>query len=141
MRVQWQILLFLIVFNLGIGLVIALNLAGTEYFAPTYSDNFNGTLYEEQFNATSIAQKWSATPFSGIPVIGDIFAGFDFLWQMIGYMADGLPTLLLWMGNSFISDASGLAAFTLIANALRAVYAVLFATFLIEFISGRVFTD
>lgn len=141
MRIQWQILLYLIILNLSIGLVIGLGVAGTEYFEPTYSENFDAEAYEEQFNATAVASGWRATPFSGVPIVGDIFAGFNFLWQMLGYMADGLPTLLTWLGNSFISDSSGITAFTLIANALRAVYAILITTFLIEFISGRVFTD
>lgn len=140
MKVQWQILLFIIVLNLTVGLVIALQVPGTEYVGAT-SPNVNGTDYESQFNATKIAKGWSPTPFSGIPIIGDIFAGFNFLWQMFGYVIDGFPTLLTWISDTYITDAGGQTAFFIIANVIRAIEAVLISTFIIEFISGRIFTD
>jgi hypothetical protein len=73
-------------------------------------------------------------------LIGDIFAGFNFFWQILGYLIDGFPTLLVWVGDT-IGSAEGQLAFTIIANIVRAVQALLIATFIIEFISGRVFTD
>ena len=122
------------------GLCIALSVPGTAYVSPV-SGGVNATEYEQHFNATEVAEGWKATPFSGIPVIGDIFGGFNFLWQMVGYMFDGVPTLLTWISDSYITDPVGQTAFLIIANLLRAVYALLITTFLIEFISGRVFTD
>lgn len=128
------------VINLVIGLGITIGVAGTEYVSPAQTPT-NSTEYEQHFNATEIAEGWSATPFSGIPLIGDIFAGFNFLWQIIGYLVDGLPTLIVYLGESFITDVEGLTVFYLIADCIRAVEAALIALFLIEFISGRVFTD
>lgn len=74
-------------------------------------------------------------------MIGDIFGGFNFFFQVIGYLLDGFPTLLVWIGDSLIGTAEGQLAFTVIANVIRATQALLIVTFLIEFISGRVFTD
>ena len=126
--------------NLAIGLCITLSFPGVEY-ASGVNPGTSAEEYEQHFNATETAQGWSATPFSGIPVIGDIFGGFNFLWQNIGYLIDGFPVLLTYISDSYITDPSGQIAFAIIANVLRAVYALLITLFLIEFISGRIFTD
>jgi len=133
-------LLFVFILNLVVGLVIVLGFPGTEYVNPS-GTGANATEYEQHFNSTQISTGWSATPFSGIPMIGDIFAGFNFLIQDIGYLIDGFPTLLTFIRNTYITYPSGQLTFDIIANALRAVYALLISLFLIEFISGRVFTD
>jgi hypothetical protein len=140
LKVQWEILLFVLCLNLAIGVAITLNLPGTNYVRAAY-DGVNATEYEEHFNSTEIATGWQGSPFSGIPMIGDIFAGFNFLWQNIVYLVDGFPALLTYIDNSFVTTVEGHVAFLVVINALRAVYAALIALFLIEFISGRVFTD
>lgn len=139
MRVQFQILAFIVCLNLAVGLSIALGLPGTGYVQATAPSN--ATEYEEHFNATEIAQGWGATPYSGIPVIGDIFSGFQFLWRNLQYLIDGFPMLLTWISDTYIIDAGAQTAFNIIANALRAVYALLITIFVIEFITGRVMTD
>lgn len=123
--------------NLAVGVVMGLSLPGTAYVAGGYTGG-NATDYETHFNGTDIAQGWKATPFSGIPVIGDIFAGFGFIYQNIQYLIDGLPKLLDYISETYIIDSDGQTAFMVIANALRAIYAFLITVFLIEFISGRV---
>ena len=139
MRVQWELLLGLFIINLSIGVVMGLALPGTAYVA--VPSGVNATEYEQHFNSSEIATNWGGTPFSGIPVIGDIFAGFSFIYQNIQYLIDGLPKLLLWVQECFITDTNGQLAFAVVANALRAIYALLIVMFLIEFISGRIFTD
>lgn len=139
MKVQFQILLFMICLNLSVGLVLALELPGTEYVEMHPSTNT--TDYESHFNATQIAEDWGATPFAGIPVIGDIFSGFQFLYRNFQYLVDGFPMFLDWVSFSFIGDADARASFLLIQWALRGVYAVSISIFVIEFISGRYMTD
>ena len=126
--------------NLSIGLVIQLNLAGTDIVSPAQGIA-NATEYEQHFNATQIADNWQGTPFSGIPLIGDIFAAFNFLWQNIKYLVDGFPILLEWIQDSFITDAAAAWTFSVIANVLRAIYGLLITMFLIEFIGGRFVSD
>jgi hypothetical protein len=116
-------------------------LGGAAAITSPITSGVNGTQYEQQFNATKIATGWSSTPFSGIPLIGDIFAGFNFLWSNIKYMVDGFPTLLTWIEHSFITDPSGIVAFEVLANALRAIFAFLIVIFLIEYIGGRNISD
>jgi hypothetical protein len=143
-KLQFQILLYIMCLNLAVGLIFALAnagvpIAGTEYVQPTNPGN--ATDYESTFNATEIGKGWGSTPFMGIPVIGDIFGGFQFLLTHIQFLIDGFPTFLMWIGDSYITDAQGRMAFTIIADALRAVYAVLMAFWFIEYIGGRFFAD
>lgn len=139
MRLQFQILLFILCLNLATGLVIALSLPGTEYVQAQSPGS--ATDYESTFNATEIGGSWGATPFYGIPVIGDIFAGFQFLFTHIHFLIDGFPMFLTWISDSYLTDAGGRTAFNIIANSLRAVYAVLMCMWFIEYIGGRYFTE
>jgi hypothetical protein len=139
MKLQFQILLFILCVNLATGLVIALSLPGTEYVSA--SSPGNATDYEDRFNATEIGGSWGATPFLGIPVIGDIFSGFQFLFTHAQFLIDGFPMFLGWISDTYIVDASARLAFTLICDALRGVYAVLMCFWFIEYIGGRYFTD
>ena len=140
MRAAWSLLLGLFVINISIGIVIGLALPGTGYVS-SGSGVVNATVYEQHFNASSIASGWGGTPFSGIPIIGDIFSGLGFLWQNIQYIVDGLPMFLNWVRDSYITDPGAILAFNIIAGALRAIYAFMFAIFVIEFISGRLVSD
>lgn len=140
MRVQWEILLFLFCLNLAFGVIIMLNAPGTLYVKAAY-EGVTPEEYEAHFNSTAIASSWSGTPFSGIPMIGDIFAGFNFLWQNIKYLIDGFPAMLNYIDATFITSADGHLAFAIVTNAVRAVYALLTSIFLIEFISGRIISD
>ena len=141
MRVQWELLLALFIINLSIGLVMGLALPGTAQVANNQPIT-NATQYEQQFNSSKI-ETWGGkgNPLQGIPVIGDIFGGFLYLTQNIQFLIDGLPQLLNFIKVSYITDPSGQLAFDVIANALRAIYAFLICLFLVEFISGRYFTE
>jgi len=139
MRVQFELLLGLFVINLCVGVVMGLALPGTGYVAN--GPAINATEYEQHFNGTGIVSSWTSTPFSGIPVIGDIFSGLGFLWQNIQYIVDGLPMFLNWIKTSYITDPNGQLAFDIIGNAIRAIYALLISILAIEFISGRFLSD
>ena len=139
MRTQWQLLIGLFVINLAVGLVMGLALPGTDYVGPAITQD--AADYEEHFNGTSIMDSWEGTPFSGIPIIGDIYAGLTFLWNNIKYIVDGLPMLLDWIRDSYITEGVGRTAFDVISGAIRAIYAFLIAIFVIELISGRYMSD
>jgi hypothetical protein len=139
MRLQFQILLFILCLNLATGLVIDLQLAGTEYVQPQNPSNPSD--YSSTFNATEIGESWGATPFYGIPVIGDIFAGFQFLFTHIHFLIGGFPLLLTWIGDSLITDASAAASFSIIVTVLFAVFNILMCFWFIEYIGGRYFTE
>lgn len=139
MRIQFQILLFILCLNLATGLVISLSLPGTEYVQSQSPGE--PTDYESHFNATDIGEKWQYPSNFGLPFFGDIIGGFTFLFQNVHFLIDGFPILLTWVSDSYITDASGRNAFSIIANVLRAIYAVLMSMWFIEYIGGRYFTD
>ena len=139
MKVQFQILLFMCCLNLGALLVFNLGLAGTEYLegsSPIEIDE-----YETHFNASEISASWGAVHLYGIPVIGDIFSGFQFLFRNLQYLLDGFPMFLNWISDSFIVDAQAKTSFNVIMLALRGMFAITMSMFVIEFISGRYMTE
>jgi len=139
MRIFTRILIFMVCLNLATGLVIELSLAGTEYVSPTMPTN--SSEYQSHFNATETAEGWQATPYSGIPVIGDIFSAFQLMWRGIQYLIAGFPLFLNWLGDCFIIDASARVAYNVVVATLVAIQAILATLFVIEFISGRTLTE
>jgi len=132
--------MFVLCFNLAIGLVLALGLPGTAYVTPQ-DPTKNETDYESQFNATEVAKGWKPTVISGILVIDEVFAMFNFLQRNIVFLLDGFPQMLNWISYTFSVDASGQAALNFIAWAWRAVFAITMTFFVIEFVSGRYPSD
>lgn len=139
MKVQWELLLGFFIINLSIGLVMGLALPGTGIVSggPVLDSN-QSAQYQAQFNASQIVSSWGGTPFSGIPIIGDIFAGFNFMWQNLQYILNGLPLLLQYIAQTYITDIDAYNSFIIISYALQAIYAFLMVWYLIEFISGRI---
>jgi len=137
MRMQYKILMFILCLNLASYLVIALGLPGYSYVSYGGGD-ISATGIEEQFNPQNIASGWNVeTTF----LIGDVISAFNFFVRNFMLLIDGFPALLDWFAHTFITDAAGQAAFNVIAMALRAVFAVLMTTLLIEFIGGRIMSD
>lgn len=147
MKTQWKILLFIVCLNLSIGLLYAtqdgesvFHVGGTEYVGQTQAPT-NSSEYESHFNATDTVGGWQSNIIVGIPIIGDIFSGLNFLWTNIKYLVDGFPMLLTFIKDAYITDYPAQLAFDVIANALRALFAIMMTLFAIEFISGRIATD
>lgn len=138
MKTQFQIMLFVICLNLATGMIVELGglgaIPGTEYMQPTMPSNASD--YESHFNATEVAEKWTWTNY-GIPILGDIFAAFEFAFRAIEYVIAGFPLFLMWMGNTFIVDATALLAYNIIVGVLCAIFYILMFFYAIEFISGR----
>ena len=139
MKVQYQIILFVICLNLAFGLAFELGLPGTEYSQG--QTPISAQEYQETFNATEVGKGWASNPFLGIPVIGDIFGGFQFLYKHIHFFIDGFGMFLNFVGDTFLVDSAGRAAFMLIADGFRALWAFLLVFLFIEFISGRYFSE
>lgn len=140
MKSQFIFLTIVLSLNLTIALVMAIEttdgeplIPGVEYVHPV---NASGSFdeYAERFNATDVMDKWGATPFDGVPILGDIFSGGNQFWNVFGFLIDGVPSLLTWTG-SFLPTSQ--AVFGLIADVVRVVTSVMFVTLVIEFISGR----
>ena len=144
MRVQTQILIFILCINVSFTLLMNLNASGTPIGGMNYvqplnaSSSFNDTI--NQYNATAVASAWSQNTYS-IPVIGDIFSGFSFLIKNMAYLLGGFAFMLSWIGDGMIVDSGARAAWVVITGALSAMFAVLMFLWMIELISGRVLND
>ncbi len=138
MRVAWELLLGIFILNISTGLVVGLNAPGTGVSPLTSVDSDE---YQSHFNATQIAAGWSSTPFSGIPIIGDIFYGLNVAWQIIQYLVNGFPMFLNWIKDSYIIDSSARTAFDVISGGLTCIFALFTAIMIVEFISGRFMSD
>jgi len=132
--------MFMACLNVSVGLIIGLQLPGSEWTQASET-GVNATDYEEHFNSTRIVGSWWENIIYSIPLFGDIFSGLQFLWGNVQYLVDGFPMFLTWVSDTYITDAEGRIAFGLIANALRGLYAIMFSVMVIEFLSGRYMTD
>jgi len=139
-KAQFKVLIFIACLNLSVGLVIGLGLPGTEYMQPA-QPAMSAEDYEEHFNATDIVGGWDTNIITGIPIIGDIFSGLQFLWRNFQYLIDGFPMFLTWISDTYILDAETQTALNYIIWVLRGIYAIMMGVFVIELISGRVIAD
>ena len=139
MKVQMQILLFIVCLNISSGLVVALAVPGVDdaqISPPSTTDE-----YASHFNSSEIAEGWGATLIQGIPIIGDIFSMFQTMFITFQYLIVGFPMFLNWLGDNFIIDAAARAAYDSIVLALYGIFSVSMTILFIEFISGRYFTE
>lgn len=142
MMTQFKILLFLFIINVVAAMVMSATTSGGQYVFPgvQYSHGLNATANltqtEQQFNSTDIVEGWSATPFSGIPIFGDIFFVVIDFARKVRFLVDGFPMMLDWV-SSFIPASGGQVAFNWISNTLRMIFAVMAGTLIFEMISGR----
>ena len=142
MMTQFKILLFLFIINVVAAMVMSATTSKGQYIFPgvQYSHGLNATgnltQTEQQFNSTDIVEGWSATPFSGIPIFGDIFFVVIDFARKVRFLVDGFAMMLDWIAG-FIPATGGQVAFNWIANALRAIFVVMIGTLMFEMISGR----
>ena len=135
MRLQTQILVFMICLNLATTVVVQLGVPGTGYTQPSNSTG-TATQYEQRFNATEMGGNWQATNY-GIPIIGDIFGAFYFFFNCIKFLLAGFPIMLWWIGDNFITDPAGRIAYGILITPIIALFAVMMGMYIIEFIGGR----
>lgn len=138
MKTQFIFLVLVACLNVTALLVLNISVSGTPIIAGLdYVHPVNGTDYddfEERFNATDTMDRWSDSPFSGIPLIGDTFSGLSNFFDTFRFLIDGVGTLIEWCG-SFIP--AGQTVFTYIAWAIRVLTGIMAVTLIVEFISGR----
>lgn len=136
MKWQTEIILFIICLNLATGVVTELGIPGTSAVSP--SPQADASDYESHFDVEEVAE-WKSQPFSGIPILGDVYFAFSTFSRMVSYIFVGFPVFLYSLGDNFITDPEGLVAFQIIAGAIGALFAVVMCLFLLWFISGREF--
>lgn len=137
MRIGFQVIFYLICLNLVSTLVYTINIPGSSTAALTQvGTQANATEVEENFNATTLLDKWTATPFSGIPVFGDIFSGVYLMFNAVSWAIAGFPLLLQGYVN-LIPDSGTRTVLTAIDAVLIAVCSFVVFMWLGQLISGR----
>ena len=136
-NVKWQtnIIIFVICLNIATGLVCELNAPGTEYVYPSDPETLED--YEGHYNLTEIAEEWKSDPLSNVPLLGDIYYGFQTFFRLVSYVFVGFPTFLYSLGDYFITDATALAAYHIFTGGITAMFFVVMAFYIVWFISGR----
>ncbi len=141
MRIGFQVIFYLMLLNLVSTLVYAINVPGTEYTIVTQTGSqANATEIEQKFNATTLLDRWGATPFSGVPVFGDIFSGIYLVFNAISWVIAGFP-LLLQTYVDLIPDSATRTTLSLINAVVIAVCTFIVFMWLFQLISGRRVTE
>ena len=106
---------FILMLNIAIAIV---NATGVFYYTAPYTVKVT--------NPSEIRASWKPSVISNIPIIGDIFSGFTFLYTILDNIVNGLPSLLTVLG---VPDV--------IVWAMKILTYFVYALALIEMISGR----
>jgi len=109
-----------------------------------YTQQLNATgtteQYAERFNATTIMVIWKP-PTINIPIIGDVFGGLMFFFTQILFIIAGFPIWIVSLGQAYITDATGLLVWNVIAGTISAIFGIYMSWFIIQLITGRVLND
>ena len=135
MKWQTEIIIFICCLNLATGLVVELNAPGTDYVSPVSPESPED--YEAHYNVTEIGKGWSSRPLANVPILGDIYYGFQTFFRLVSYVFVGFPAFLYSLGDNFITDQAGLNAYHSIAIVVGALFFVVMAFYIVWFISGR----
>jgi len=110
---------------------------GVNYSRPLNASG-SASEYMERYNATETVEAWESTPFSGIPIIGDIFSGLSLFYNQFRFLAEGFSPLLNWFTSFLPVDTTVL---TVLCGGLVALHWIMVCTLIIEFVSGRQLID
>lgn len=144
MRVQNQIVIFILCLNVALAMVDAFGSAvipGTGYgYSGPPSDNGSalGT-YTSEYNATDVAANWQ--PPSVLTAIGDIVWSLPKFFIIMLDIVAGFPLLLIRIGAMFAFDATAGATWLVFCGGLGAIFGYMMVTFILELISGRPLND
>jgi len=118
MKLAWRLLFFVLCLNMGTWMVSQILGFG---MGVTQTDVEQ---FEDAFDPDAIVDTWN-WPGTG-SLIGDIGSGLRFFWGMCGNLILGFPLLLNSMGVP-----------TIIVSAIGVLWTFIWASFIIDFISGR----
>lgn len=139
MRIQTQVIFYVLCVNVAVIIVLHLNVPGVSYASGL--SNGLGSIADIQgrFNATDIGNRLGQNPVLGF--LDFLSSGVSLLAGYIGYFLFGFAAVLSWFGPMFIQDAAGLAAYNFLVGVFGAVFGLLIVIWLIEFVSGRQLFD
>ncbi len=139
MRVQTQILFYVLCINVASIIAVTLQVPGV-----AYSQNMStglGSLEDivGKFNATDVGSRFSQNPLLGF--LDTVVGAANFIFATVPYLFFGYAIILQWIGAVFIQDAAGQTAYNVLVDALVAVFSFLMFVWFVEIISGRQLFD
>lgn len=141
MRVETQIILFILILNISTILVTSLGdlgvIAGVSFNKPSNATTGNYTQYEQQFNASDTMKTWEQ-PVGTLTLLGDLWGGLQFFFKMIAFVFVGFPYMLWTLGDAFIMEGTvEMLVWQAITGALTAIFGIYMSFYIIQLITGR----
>lgn len=138
MKVGFQVVLYILIFNLTCGLVYAISVPGTQF-----SNILTGTGdvedYQERVNPEEFMNKTSEEASNIFTFAGQILTGLSLVWDIIRFTIGGLPTMLIGIGGQLTPEAK--PAYNAITAVLIAVEGFIVFLWLFQVFSGRQVED
>jgi len=138
MKVQFQIIFFILCLNLSMYLVHQLGIAGTQNMPAT--ETISPEQIKSKYDMKNMTENWQPS-INIVPIIGDIFSAAQTLFTHIYWIVAGFPLFLRSLGDMFITDPAAHTAYNYITGAIEALFIFLMSFWIIEFIGGRLFTE
>lgn len=132
----YQIVLYLLLFNLTCGFFTAINWPGTAD-SSFLTGTGNATDYQERFNSTEFMDKTEPEASTAFSFVGHIWSGLSLIWDCISFVFTGFGRLLIAIGDQ-IGTASAKAAFTSLGVVLQAGLDLVVIFWVYSLLTGRV---
>lgn len=135
MRIGFQIVLYILLFNLVCGMLYAISFPGTEFSNVLYG---TGDIedYEERFNATEFMDKTEPEASDAFTFVGHIWGGLQLIWNAIRFTVFGFPTMLQGIGYQ-IGNPEAKGVFDNISNILIVATSFIIFMWLYQLLTGR----
>jgi len=135
MKIGFQVILYLVIFNLVCSLAYVMGIAGTQYGYSLYGsgdiDDTIERLDPQKFINQTKPSQWVVIEFLG-NIANQIFA----LWNIVEYAIFGFPKFLENIGAA-IPNAEARAIFTVLSKVLEATQGLVIILWLVQVITGR----
>ena len=141
MKIESQILIFILILNLSVLMVTDLGDLGV-IPGVTYTQQLNATGtrtdIQERFNATDEMETWEPETQTGvISILGDLIGGVAFFFKQIIWVVAGFPIFLWDLGAVYITDTTGLLVWGVISGTIAAVFSIYMCWFVFQIITSR----
>lgn len=139
MRIQTQVIFFVLCVNVAVIIVLHLNIPGVEYASGLSGGLGSIVELNKQFNVSEALGGIGVNPVLGI--LDLLWNGFQLLSGYILYFFFGFFIVLQWFGPLFVQDSAGLLAYNFITDILAIVFGALITLWIVEIATGRQLFD
>jgi len=135
MKIGFQVVLFILLFNMVCGFIYTIGVPGTEY-SNILGGAGNSTDYEERFNATEFMKKVEPEASETFTFVGQVWSGLQLLFNAITFVIAGFPLMLIGISGQIGDPAAKLAFDSFAAIITATTYFIVFL-WLYQLLTGR----